>query len=249
MSWAGAHLTALITAKDFAMNSMRPVPFILALVITVLMAQTASAQRFGSRTNSLVSLAGTDSVQMHLGIVGDAVGRLNAINDEYRAASQKEFTAVGIDYSAISDLPAAERAVEMRKASEKTAEVNRKLAAAFLPKLLQVLTPDQILRLKQIQLQASGIDVWTEPEFAKELDFTAEQKNKLTELRSEYNRRQQQLDGDFQQRFAKIREINTERDIKALDLLTAAQKAKLTELKGEPFDVNQLGFGRRRGNN
>jgi hypothetical protein len=215
-------------------------------VIVALAAQTASAQRFfGSRTNSLTSLAATESVQKHLGVTGEAVNRLNAINDEYRTAIQKEYTALGIDYSAISDLPAAERAVETRKASEKSADANRKLAAAFLPKLQELLTPDQILRLRQIQLQSSGIDVWMEPETATELDLSKDQQAKLTELRNEYNRRQLQLDGDFQQRFAKIRELNAERDAKALELLTAAQKVKLDELKGAPFDVSQLGFRRR----
>jgi hypothetical protein len=221
-----------------------------ALMIVASIAPTASAQRFfGSRTNSLTSLAATESVQKHLGVAGEAVNRLNGISDEYRTVIQKEYTALGIDYSAISDLPAAERAVEMRKASEKTADANRKLAAAFLPKLQELLTPDQILRLRQIQLQASGIDVWMEPETATELDLTKDQHAKIKELRDDYNRRQQQLDGDFQQRFAKIRELNAERDAKALELLTTAQKAKLDELKGAPFDVSQLGFGRRRGNN
>src|SRR5262245_7345589 len=220
-----------------------------ALVVVALISQNASAQRFfGSRTNSLTSLAATETVQKHIGVAGDAVNRLNAIGDEYRTAIQKEQTALGIDYSAISDLPAAERAVEMRRASEKTADANRKLAAAFLPKLQELLTPDQILRLRQIQLQASGIDVWMEPEIATELDLSKDQQAKIKELRDDYNRRQQQLDGDFQQRFAKIRELNAERDAKALELLTTAQKAKLDELKGAPFDVSQLGF-RRRGNN
>lgn len=220
-----------------------------ALLLLAVWVQAASAQRFfGSRTNSLTSLAATESVQKHLGVTGEAVNRLNAIGDDYRTATQKEYTALGIDYSAIGDLPAAERAVELRKALEKTADANRKLAAAFLPKLQELLTPDQILRLRQIQLQASGIDVWMEPETATELDLSKDQQAKLKELRDDYNRRQQQLDGDFQQRFAKIRELNAERDAKALELLTTAQKAKLDELKGAPFDVSQLGF-RRRGNN
>jgi len=207
------------------------------------MSQTALAQRFGSRTNSLVSLAATESVQKHLGIAGELVSRLNAINDDYRAAIDKELADAGIDYFAIRDLPTAERAAEMRKLSE----VNRKLAAVYLPKLQESLTPDQILRLKQIQAQASGVDVWMEAEFATELDLTNEQKAKITELRNEYARRQP-TDGDIQQRIAKTRELNAERDAKAIELLSAAQKAKLDELKGAPFDVSQLGF-RRRGNN
>jgi len=232
------------------MRSIHTPMFLVAFVALTFVASPALAQRFGfGRTNSLTSLAANEAVQKHLGVGSEVAAKLNTLNDEYRGASQKEFTALGIDYSAISDLPAAERAVEMRKASEKTVDVSRKLAAAFQPKLEQVLTPDQIERLKQIQLQASGIDQWTEPEVAKVLDLSDEQKQKLAELRNEYSRRQQQLDGDFQQRFARIRELNTERDAKALELLTAIQKGKLEELKGPPFDVSQLGFGRRRGNN
>jgi hypothetical protein len=226
---------------------MRMLRCFVALAVVSSLAQSALAQRSGSRTNSLVSLAANDVVQKHLGLPMDAVSRLNMLSDEYRTASLKKFEAIGIDYSAISDLPAAERAVETRKAAEKSIEVNRALAAQFLPKLQANLTPDQITRLKQIQLQASGVDVWLEPECVKELDLSGEQQAKLRELRSDYSRRQP-TDGDFQQRFAKIRELNAERDNKAVELLTAAQRAKLDELKGAPFDVSQLGF-RRRGNN
>src|SRR4051794_13220644 len=235
--------------KDLSMKTKQYILFAVSAAAMAFHVQTASAQRFfGSRTNTLVSLAANDAVQKDLGVSGEAVAKLNTLGDEYRTASQKVFTALGIDYSAISDLPALERAAETRKVSEKTAEVNRKLTADFTPKLAEVLSPAQIHRLKQIQLQASGIDVWTEPEFAKELELSEEQKTKLTELRNEYSRRQQLLDGDFQQRSARIRELNTERDNKGLELLTAEQKTKLTDLKGQAFDVSQLGF-RRRGNN
>jgi hypothetical protein len=237
------------TYRECVMKPGRQVLLALAVLASTLAARPASAQRFfGSRTNSLTSLAANEAVQKDIGVVGESAAKLDALNDAYRAASQKEFTALGIDYSALGDLPALERAAEMRRVSEATTQVNRKLTAEFLPKLADVLLPEQIQRLKQIQLQASGIDVWTEPEVAKELDLNADQIKQFTELRSEYSRRQQQLDGDFQQRFARIRELNVERDNKALELLSAVQKARLTALKGTPFDVSQLGF-RRRGNN
>src|SRR6266576_2888683 len=125
-------------------------PFCLA--VTASFTQTASAQRFfGSRTNTLVSLAANDAVQKDLGVGGEAVAKLNTLGDEYRTASQKVFTSLGIDYSTISDLPALERAAESRKVSEKTVEVNRKFTADFTPKLAEVLSPAQIHRLKQIQ--------------------------------------------------------------------------------------------------
>jgi hypothetical protein len=223
---------------------------LMAFVFCLAAAPSAWGQRFGSsRTSSLPSLASYEAVQKELGVAGEAAAKLSALNDEYRAASQKEFTSLGIDYSALGDLPALERAAEMRSMSEKTAAVSRKLAAQFNPRIEAILTPDQLQRLRQIQLQASGIDVWTDPEFAKELALTEAQLSQVAALRSEYSGRQQLLSGDFQQRLAKIRELIAERDRLAIDLLTPPQQEKLTALKGQPFDVSQLSFGRRRGNN
>src|ERR1044072_1718391 len=109
------------------MESIRVLALLLGIASLGLLPQQAMAQRsFGSRSNSLISIAANDLVQKELSISGDGAKRLSGLNDEYRAASQKEFTAMGIDYSAISDLPQAERAVEMRRVNEKTAEVTRK---------------------------------------------------------------------------------------------------------------------------
>jgi hypothetical protein len=219
-----------------------------ALGMIVGAGENAFAQRsFGSR-NNLVSLAANDAVQKDLGVEKDVAGKLAGLSDEYRSASEREFKTLGFDFSAISDLPSAERAVEMKKVADASVEVMRKLAAAFLPKLEKHLTPDQIARLQQIQLQAAGVEVWTEPLWAKELDLSDAQKDQLTELRSVYSRRVNSLEGDFTERIAKTRELNTERDTKALELLDEGQRAKLAALKGQAFDVSQLGF-RRRGNN
>jgi hypothetical protein len=225
-------------------------PLFLAFVAVGMLSAPAAQAQFGfsGRTNSLVSLARYDAVQKDLGVDSEIAGKLNDLYDGYRSASDREFKAQGFDNDALRDLPALERAAEMRKVNEKSAEINRGLTAKFLPKLEELLTSDQIARLKQIQLQAAGIEVWLEPLMSKELDLSDAQQTQLSELRNEYNRRQQQLDGDFQQRFARIRELNAERDAQAIDILNDAQKATLAELKGKPFDVSQLSF-RRRGNN
>jgi hypothetical protein len=221
----------------------------VAAFALVLFAQTASAQRFGRSSTSLVGLAANEAVQKELGIPGEAAKKLSAINDDYRAASQKETTALGIDFSAIADLPRAEQAAKNREVNATLAEVNRKLTIEFLPKLRELLDVDQLTRLRQIQLQALGIDAFSEPDVAAALAFTDEQKQKIANLRSEYSRKQQDLDGDFQVRFAKIRELNAERDKLAHELLTADQKAQLASLHGPPFDTTQLNpFGRRRNN-
>ncbi len=81
-----------------------------------------------------------------------------------------------------------------------------------------------------------------------------DQKKKLAEVEAEYSSKQRELfgsDGDREQRTAKLRELQTERDTKALAVLTAEQKEKFTALKGPAFDVSTLrfSFGGRRGNN
>jgi hypothetical protein len=211
------------------------------------MAQPASAQRFGfgRSSNSLVGLAANEAVQKELGVAGDAAKKLQSLSDDYRAASQKETTALGIDFAAIADLPRAEQAAKNREVNATLAEVTRKLTAEFLPKLREVLNDEQLARLRQIQLQAMGIDSYSEPEVVAALAFTDEQKRQLTDLKNEYFRRQQDVDGDFQQRFARIREMNAERDKKAVELLSAEQQTQLTALYGKLFDTTQLGFRRR----
>jgi hypothetical protein len=223
---------------------------LLALATVALMAQPAWAQRFGfgRSSNSLVGLAANEAVQKELGVSGDAARKLQSLSDDYRAASQKETTALGIDFAAIADLPRAEQAAKNREVNAALAEMTRKLTAEFLPKLREVLNDQQLTRLRQIQLQAMGMEAYSEPEVTSALVLSDDQKKKLVDLRNEYSRKQQDLDGDFQQRFAKIRELNSERDKKARELLSAEQQAQLTGLYGQPFDTTQLGFGRRRNN-
>src|SRR5690349_6989687 len=92
-------------------------PFFLAFVaVGVLSASTVRAQfGFSGRTNSLVSLARYDAVQKDLGVDSEVAGKLSDLYDGYRSASDREFKAQGFDNDALRDLPALERAAEMRK--------------------------------------------------------------------------------------------------------------------------------------
>lgn len=222
--------------------------FVTSGCLLLVFSSPALAQRFGSRT-SLPSLVAYDAVLRELNVDEETAGKLRTLAEEYRYAVQRELMALNIDYAAISDLPALERAAEMRKVNQQTAEVHRKLTEAFLPRLQVLLAPPQVERLKQIHLQAAGVDLWLEPPLAATLELTPAQKTQLAALQDEYLRRQQTLQGDFQQRFARIRELSSQRDERAWQLLTPTQQARLREMQGRPFDVSQLTFGRgRRGN-
>jgi len=230
------------------MNQRSWVLLVVACNVALFTSSAEAQFGFSGRTNSLMSLVRYEPVQKDLGVNSEVAGKLSAIYDEYRSASDREFKAMGFDNDAIRDLPALERAAEMRKVNEKSVEANRKLTARFMPKLEELLSSEQIERLKQIQLQAAGVELWVEPLWAKQLDLSEAQQVLLTQLRDDYSRRQQQIDGnDFLQRLNRIRELSTERDAKAVEILNEGQQAKLALLKGEPFDVSQLSF-RRRGN-
>lgn len=229
-------------------------------LIVGLVATSASAQQgrrgfgffgggFGPGGN-LLTLATNEAVQKELGIGADLAAKLTSLRDDYRAAIQKEYQTAGIDFQNFQNLSADER----QKVMAKMTEINTKLNEEFTPQLAKLLSADQMVRLKQIQIQAQGATALTaNPEVAKELNLSEEQQRKLSDLQAEYARRQRDLfaSGDPQERLAKMRELSSERDAKMLAVLTDEQKQKFTALKGEPFDVSQLGFGGRgrRGNN
>jgi hypothetical protein len=229
-----------------------------ALALVALIAAAAEAQQRGrggffgfGQSRGLVSLAANEAVQKDLGLSGDLVSKLNSLNDEYRAARTKEFETAGIDFQNFGNLSNDER----QKLTDKMNTVSAKLNDEFTPKLKNLLSADQMKRLKQIQVQEQGAGSLLNADVAADLALTDDQKKKLGEVQADYGRKQRELfagggGGDFQERIAKGRELTAERDKKALEVLTAEQKTKYEALKGSPFDVSQLGFGRgRRGNN
>lgn len=209
----------------------------------------------GGAMQTLVGLAAQESVQKDLGLSADAATKAGTLNDEYRAASQKEIQAVGqIDFQGLRDLPEAERTAKMAEYNKKFNEVTTKLTSEYTPKLKAIVGDDGIKRLKQIQLQSQGASALTNADVVSELKINDEQKKKLDDLNTEYQTKTRELgrgNADQAEAAAKRRELRTEQDTKALAVLTAEQKEKFTALKGPAFDVSTLRFGggQRRGNN
>src|SRR5262245_27344797 len=152
----------------------------LALVVALTASAAAQQRRggfgfgFGRGPQGLVSLAAQEPVQKDLGLSADVVGKISPLNDEYRAALQKE--AGTLDFQGLRDLPEAERAAKLAEYTKKTAEASAKVNTEYTPKLQAIVGADSIKRLKQIQLQAQGADGLTSTEVAAELKLTDEQK-------------------------------------------------------------------------
>ncbi|HZN34925.1 MAG TPA: hypothetical protein VFB80_13945 [Pirellulaceae bacterium] len=232
----------------------------LALVVALTASAAAQQRRggfgfgFGRAPQGLVSLAAQEPVQKDLGLSADVVGKISPLNDEYRAAIQKEMQAAGtLDFQGLRDLPEAERAAKLAEYTKKTTEASAKVNTEYTPKLQAIVGADSIKRLKQIQIQAQGSEALATADVAAELKLTDDQKKKLADLATEYTAKQRELFNpgtDQQEARAKRAELNKERDTKAEALLTAEQKSKYTALKGPAFDVSTLSTGRgRRGNN
>lgn len=228
---------------------------ICAAALVALAAVSAEAQQGRGRGGfgfggpggrGLVSLAGNEAVQKDLGLSADTTSKLNTLNEDMRAARTKEYNSAGIDLQNFQNLSNEQR--------QKMAEIGTKLNEEFTPKLNELISADQMKRLKQINVQSQGSGALANADVAAELALTAEQKTKLGGLLADYGRKQGELftaGGDVQERIAKGRELSAELEKNALEVLTADQKTKFSALKGSPFDLAQLGFGGRgrRGNN
>jgi len=118
--------------------------------------------------------------------------------------------------------------------------------------LLEILSPEQLARLKQLRLQLQGLGAFTDPEVASTIQLTEEQRAKLRQLREEMQQKTREIWGSLrelsrEERAAKqgelrekVRQLHEEMMKKALDLLTPEQREKFEKLLGEKADLGEL---------
>ncbi|MFN4259994.1 MAG: hypothetical protein ACK4RK_11930 [Gemmataceae bacterium] len=106
--------------------------------------------------------------------------------------------------------------------------------------LADSLTPDQLKRIKQIQLQQRGLQAFQDAEVQKELNLSEEQKTKISDAIDASTKATRDL---FQERPAnredfakKMQDIRKEATDKIQGALTDEQKKTWKDLVGEPFE-------------
>jgi hypothetical protein len=230
----------------------------------------------GGGQQSLVGLAGNEAVQQDLGVKEDQVNKLADLADDEREARMAAGRDSGFDFRAVMELPEAERQAKMEEFTKKMQELGKKVDAQFEPKLAEVLDDAQLDRLRQISWQASGVQAYQDPEVVAALAITQEQQDKIAAAIKDHQAKRSELfrgmgpgrgpggggpgrgpggpggpggGGDFQERFAKMRELDEARDTAVKGLLTSEQQAQFKEMLGAEFDVAQLRprFGGRGG--
>jgi len=141
---------------------------------------------------------------------------------------------------------------------EKSAEIQKEsetLNAEIKKSVTEILTPDQVKRLGQIEIQAKGLGAFSDEKIAKDLAINEGQTSKIKGIMEEYAKDTKDLRGggggkNFDKEKAAENQKKREKLTKAAmadidETLTAEQKAKWKELTGDAFDTSKLrqGFG------
>jgi hypothetical protein len=135
----------------------------------------------------------------------------------------------------------------VKKELKLTDEQVAKIPDAVMKALAEVLEPDQIKRLKQIELQAKGARAFTEPAVQASLKINGEQKDNIQAILDESEKDLTDLGKELQKAFTsgslqaiqslrdKMTAINKEMKERCHSVLTADQKREWQEMIGDEF--------------
>lgn len=214
------------------MRRIVPVLVVALLAATVTKAPAQPPQRRGFRGfgGGSVFLLLQESVRKELQLTDEQIDKLREARDQLRPNFR--------ELRGLSREEIREKIQEMREKSEKL--------------LADILKPEQLKRLKQIELQQQGLmGALRNREVASSLGLTEDQREQLRALQQDFIRAMRDLresGGDRREMFEKIQEFRKSTEEKILKVLTSEQKAKWKELTGEPFKGEiRRGFGRRGG--
>lgn len=173
-------------------------------------------------------LVGNKSVQAEIKATEEQTSKLNTLAEELRGKQREAFQG-------FQDLSQEERQEKMR-------EFQKTVAADINKGLAEILKPEQVKRFHQIQAQQVGVQGSAmTPRLADALKLTDDQKSKIRDI----NQEMMQAMGDLRQEFQndregamkKMAELRKTTSEKAVEILTAEQKATWKDLTGEPFEV------------
>jgi hypothetical protein len=174
-------------------------------------------------------------VQKELKLTEEQVGKV-------KEAVQQVMGKHSDSFAKLRDLSNEER-------REKGAEITRVISDDTLKAVGEVLKPEQVKRLKQIDLQNDGERAFARPEVQKALNLNDEQKEKIKTISEDASKERRSVfqGGNFQEARGKLAALRKESMERIQSVLTAAQKTTWKELTGEPFEV-QFQFRRPGGN-
>ncbi|HEY2252082.1 MAG TPA: hypothetical protein VGH74_13510 [Planctomycetaceae bacterium] len=229
---------------------------VASLVVCLVVSNGAMAQGRGGRGGfgggfgggGFAGLLQMTQVQKELKLSDDQIAKVKEVADAARPPQ-------GARGQRGADQTDEQRAAAREERRKRTEETDAKLTA--------LLMPEQVTRLKQVQLWVQGYSALTNNEtVAKGLGLTDDQKAALKTISDEAGKKRQAAfqglgRGASEEQRTKAREematLQKDTDAECKAVLTDDQNAKLAAMKGEKFELDRSqatgGRGRRRGNN
>jgi hypothetical protein len=203
------------------------------LTLALALAAPALAQQrgqFGGRgQGGVASLIRNESVQKELKMEKEQTDKATEAVTKIREKHNDEF-------SKLRDLSQEERRT-------KTTALNKVISDETLAALETVLKPEQVKRLKEIDLQQAGVAAFTRVEVEKALKLNDEQKGKVKAIAEESSTKMRELRGGTgggrPQRTdqEKVTALRKEMMNKGLEVLNDEQKGTWKTMVGEAFAV------------
>jgi hypothetical protein len=198
---------------------------LLTLSTACVTAQSGGGRVGGDSPNDPTYLLESESVLRELELSDEQVLRLQRLRKEEEQSARTFFRGM---------IGMSQEQIQARL--DKRAKAER-------AKIAKILTPQQMQRLDEINIQAAGVSALGFDEVARAIELTTDQRKLLRELGEESRRRLTELNmaqSGQEERKQKHQEIIAERASKALAVLTDAHKEKFAAIQGKPFDLSTI---------
>jgi hypothetical protein len=209
----------------------------VALLASVVAAQQPQRGQGRGGFGGIGQLLDNKDVQKDVGLSDDQVEKAKKVAEDVRDKHKD-------DYAKLQDAPMEER-------FQKMMELGRQVNTETLKALDDVLKPDQVKRIKQIQLQSmtrfTGPGIFLTPDVEAALKLEDKQKDDLKTMSEDYRKEAQEIrqsagQGNFQEVAKKMDGLRKESMDNALKVLNDNQKKTWEDLNGKMVDY-QIGFG------
>jgi hypothetical protein len=188
--------------------------------------QRGQRGQFGGRGQGGIGMLATnESVQKELNVDKDQADKIKEAVDKVRD-SHKD------DFAKLQDLSQDDRRT-------KSQELNQTVSAETLKALDDVLKPEQIKRLKQIELQQAGERAFTRPDVQTALKLTDDEKDQIKTITEDAAKQRRELfqGGNAQGSRDKMTALRKETMEKVQAVLTDDQKKTWKDLTGDAFEL------------
>lgn len=183
------------------------------------------------RGGDVATLAGIEAVQKEIKASDEQVAAIAALREESRGAR-------------------GQRGGQQNLSREERQQLAQERAKAAREKIAGILKPEQMARLEQISLQVRNAQALADQAVAAKLKLSDDQKEKVAaaiqESSDKMRAQMRELfqGGDRGAMREKMAELRKEASESVLAHLTADQKEQFEAMKGEPFEMPAVGFGR-----